>query len=168
MLKRLKKNIGYIVKNSLYTPPISCKGNKYLQELQVTNTDRLNFEVPDQISTPIFYANAPPHLGHLATLFLADAIKKVFLLQGAPSPMLTTGVDMHGIKVFLAAQNAGISSEEFSQMISDKFEELVKVGNIDVDKFARTTDSNSISCITNISCRKSYSCSKYFLGYFTL
>lgn len=51
------------------------------------------------VTTPIYYINAAPHIGHLYTTMYADAIKQVKLLEGEDDVVLTTGNDEHGIKI---------------------------------------------------------------------
>lgn len=63
-------------------------------------------KVPALITTPIFYVNASPHIGHLYTAVLSDAIARWHRLQGA-EVLFTSGTDEHGLKVHEAAEKQG-------------------------------------------------------------
>jgi len=60
------------------------------------------------VSTPIFYVNAKPHIGHLYTALLTDAAARWSRIEGIPT-LFSTGTDEHGLKVQEAAENAGVS-----------------------------------------------------------
>lgn len=57
------------------------------------------------ITTPIFYINSRPHIGHLYSIVLADAIKKTLKIKGYNNLILSTGTDEHGLKIFNAVTN---------------------------------------------------------------
>jgi methionyl-tRNA synthetase len=59
------------------------------------------------ITTPIYYVNAAPHIGHAYTTMVADAVKRFKRMQGYDPVVLTTGSDEHGVNVERAAQRAG-------------------------------------------------------------
>ena len=61
------------------------------------------------LTTPIYYVNAAPHIGHAYTTIAADAIKRFKRMQGFDCVVLTTGTDEHGQKVERAAKAAGAS-----------------------------------------------------------
>ena len=65
------------------------------------------------LTTPIYYVNAAPHIGHTYTTLAADTIKRFKRMQGYDA-VLTTGTDEHGQKVERSAQAAGKSPEEFT------------------------------------------------------
>ena len=75
------------------------------------------------ITTPIYYINAEPHLGHAYTSMVADAIARSRRLLG-DDVFFLTGTDEHGQKVERAAQKAGSKPQEFADRIAAKFREL--------------------------------------------
>ena len=91
------------------------------------------------LTTPIYYVNAAPHIGHAYTTLAADSIKRLKTMQGY-SATLTTGTDEHGEKVERSAVAMGKTPEEFATIISNEFRaEWDKLG-IKYDHFIRTTD----------------------------
>jgi methionyl-tRNA synthetase len=94
--------------------------------------DKLNV-----ITTPIFYVNANPHIGHLYTAILADAIKHVYLLQGK-RVFLSTGTDEHGLKIQQKAKDNNMDIKTFCNKNSSKFKELFDIAGISYDDYIRT------------------------------
>jgi methionyl-tRNA synthetase len=93
------------------------------------------------ITTPIFYVNASPHIGHVHTLFLADAINIFNRLKiGTNSTILSTGTDEHGIKIQTAASANNMTSQEFCDLNAAKFIDLFKRYDTTVTDFIRTTE----------------------------
>ncbi len=91
------------------------------------------------ITTPIYYVNARPHLGHAYTTIVADALKRFHLLLGENARMLT-GTDEHGDKIVKAAAKAGQSPQAFTDAISGEFRALWPKLGLEPDAFIRTTD----------------------------
>ncbi|KAG5951187.1 hypothetical protein E4U53_003598 [Claviceps sorghi] len=96
-------------------------------------------EKPYYITTPIFYVNAAPHIGHFYTMVLADVLKRWQQIKGKETFFLT-GTDEHGMKIQCAAAKEGIEPKEFCDANSDKFRALAAAGDISYDAFIRTTD----------------------------
>ncbi|KAG6007231.1 hypothetical protein E4U21_006250 [Claviceps maximensis] len=96
-------------------------------------------EKPYYITTPIFYVNAAPHIGHFYTMVLADVLKRWQQIKGKETFFLT-GTDEHGMKIQRAAAKEGIEPKEFCDNNSDKFRALAAAGNISYDAFIRTTN----------------------------
>jgi methionyl-tRNA synthetase len=91
------------------------------------------------ITTPIYYINAEPHLGHAYTTMVADAIARSRrLLQ--EDVFFLTGTDEHGQKVERAAKKEGLPPQVFADQIAAKFRELFAALNISNDDFIRTTE----------------------------
>ncbi len=90
------------------------------------------------ITTPIFYVNSAPHIGHLYTLILSDVFKRYYQLIGTPT-VLATGVDEHGMKVQKAASSANMEPLEFCDRAATVFENLPQVASVSYDHFIRTT-----------------------------
>lgn len=93
------------------------------------------------VTTPIFYVNAAPHLGHLYSATLADAAHRYRRLNGATSTIFSTGTDEHGLKIQQAAANSNILPFDFCTQNSDKFRGLFNTFDIDFSHFIRTTSS---------------------------
>jgi len=91
------------------------------------------------ITTPIYYINAEPHLGHAYTTMIADAVSRAHRLLG-DEVFFLTGTDEHGQKVERAAQKAGIPTKLFADQTSERFRELSGLLNISNDDFIRTTE----------------------------
>jgi methionyl-tRNA synthetase len=91
------------------------------------------------LTTPLYYVNAAPHIGHTYTTLAADTIKRFRRMQGF-NVALTTGTDEHGQKVERSAQAAGKSPEEFTTLISNEFRAQWDTLGIRYDHFIRTTD----------------------------
>ncbi|HXT71823.1 MAG TPA: methionine--tRNA ligase [Vicinamibacterales bacterium] len=95
------------------------------------------------LTTPIYYINAEPHLGHAYTTMVADAIARSRRLLG-DDVFFLTGTDEHGQKVERAAQKAGLDPHVFADKIAGKYRELFKALNISNDDFIRTTEPRHI------------------------
>ena len=91
------------------------------------------------ISTPIYYINAEPHLGHAYTTMVADAAARAHRLMG-DDVFFLTGTDEHGQKVERAAQKAGLETRAFADQVAQKFRDLLPTLNISNDDFIRTTE----------------------------
>lgn len=97
------------------------------------------------VTTPIFYVNANPHIGHLYTMVLADAVKRWNVFRYQTPGYLTTGTDEHGLKVQQAATKAGVSDpQEFVDNASKVFEKLADAAGLSHDRFIRTTDNDNV------------------------
>ena len=90
------------------------------------------------ITTPIYYVNDVPHIGHAYTTIIADAISRYKKLLGKDVFFLT-GTDEHGQKVEKAAQEKGLKPIELADQMVVRFQDLWKALNIDYDFFIRTT-----------------------------
>ncbi|RDA84075.1 hypothetical protein CP532_0479 [Ophiocordyceps camponoti-leonardi (nom. inval.)] len=91
------------------------------------------------ITTPIFYVNDAPHIGHLYSMVLADALKRWQQINGVTA-FLSTGTDEHGLKVQQAAERLQVSPKELCDANSAKFRQLARMAGISADFFIRTTD----------------------------
>ncbi len=90
------------------------------------------------VTTPIYYVNAPPHIGHAYTTIVADVMARFYKLAGYETFFLT-GTDEHGDKIVKAATEAGESPKDYVDKISALFKELWPRLNIRYDFFVRTT-----------------------------
>ena len=91
------------------------------------------------ITTPIYYVNADPHLGHAYTTIAADILARHHRQLG-DDVFFLTGTDEHGNKVAQAAEERGLTPREHVDMLAPKFREMTLRVNADNDFFIRTTD----------------------------
>jgi len=92
------------------------------------------------LTTPIYYVNAKPHLGHAYTTIIGDAVARWHRLLGEDVHFLT-GTDEHGLKIQQAAEAAGQSPQEFTDAIAPQFQQAWQQLNISNDDFIRTTET---------------------------
>jgi methionyl-tRNA synthetase len=95
------------------------------------------------ITTPIYYVNARPHIGHAYTTIACDTIARRQRLLGSETFFLT-GTDEHGQKIERAAQAAGKTPQQYADEISAEFRQLWKRMGISNDDFIRTTEERHI------------------------
>ncbi len=91
------------------------------------------------ITTPIYYINAEPHLGHAYSTMVADAVARAHRLLG-DDVFFLTGTDEHGQKVERAAQKAGMPPNRFADVVAAKFRDLLPSLHASNDDFIRTTE----------------------------
>lgn len=91
------------------------------------------------ITTPIYYVNDAPHVGHAYTTVNADAMARWHRLVGDETKFLT-GTDEHGQKIADAAEKNGVSPQEWTDRTSARFREAWDALNISYDDFIRTTE----------------------------
>jgi methionyl-tRNA synthetase len=91
------------------------------------------------LTTPIYYVNDAPHIGHAYTTLACDVLARFKRLDGYRVHFLT-GTDEHGQKVEKAAAQAGMDPQAFTDKVSQNFRDLAKAMNISNDDFIRTTE----------------------------
>ncbi len=91
------------------------------------------------ITTPLYYVNAEPHLGHTYTTVVADTLKRYYHSIGYQA-FLLTGTDEHGDKIAQAAAANGTDPKAYADRVSDLFRSTWDICGIDYDHFIRTTD----------------------------
>ncbi len=91
------------------------------------------------LTTPIYYVNAAPHIGHAYTTIAADIIKRYKTMQGF-QVVLTTGTDEHGQKVERSAKATNKSPEEFTTVVAEEFRQQWEKFGLSIDHFQRTSD----------------------------
>ncbi len=91
------------------------------------------------LTTPIYYVNARPHLGHTYTTIVADTIARFKRMCGY-DVVLLTGTDEHGQKVERAAKAAGVTPQAYADRIAGEYEQLWKELDLSIDRFIRTTE----------------------------
>src|SRR5690242_3174131 len=95
---------------------------------------------PYYLTTPIFYVNDAPHIGHAYTMVASDALARFMRLDGRRVHFLT-GTDEHGQKVEKSAQAAGVDPQTFCDRVSQNFRDMTTLMNISNDDFIRTTEA---------------------------
>ncbi|KAL1869724.1 hypothetical protein VTK73DRAFT_2965 [Phialemonium thermophilum] len=110
------------------------------------NTNAAAVEKPYYVTTPIFYVNASPHIGHMYTMVLADSFKRWQTLKGNKA-LLCTGTDEHGMKIQRAAALEDVPPRQFCDANAAIFKDLAQRSRIDNDFFVRTTDPDHVEAV---------------------
>ncbi len=104
------------------------------------------------LTTPLYYVNAAPHIGHSYTNIAADALARFYRLKGIPV-FLLTGTDEHGQKIEQAAVAAKQTPQVFVDQTVERFTTLWKMLNISHDDFVRTTQPRHVRAVQAILTR---------------
>jgi methionyl-tRNA synthetase len=91
------------------------------------------------VTTPIYYVNDVPHIGHSYTTIAADVLARYFRAEGRDVHFLT-GTDEHGVKILTAAKQRGMQPKELADRVVVHFQDLWKELEITNDDFIRTTE----------------------------
>jgi methionyl-tRNA synthetase len=91
------------------------------------------------LTTPIYYTNGLPHIGHTYTTVVADTVRRYKRMQGY-EVVMTTGTDEHGVNVERAAQKAGVPESEFVAKMAEAWRGLWEELGVPADEFIRTTE----------------------------
>ena len=100
------------------------------------------------ITTPIYYVNDVPHIGHAYTTIIADTLARLWRLQG-DEVYFMTGTDEHGQKIEEAARARNFTPREYADEISAKFRNLWDEFEISYDAFVRTTSDEHTKTVQN-------------------
>ena len=92
------------------------------------------------ITTPTYYVNAPPHIGHFYSTLIADVMARFKAIDGY-HVKFTTGTDEHGQKVEETARKSGVPVEKYADMVSETFRQLVYKAGFCCSDFIRTTEA---------------------------
>lgn len=98
------------------------------------------------ITTPIYYTNGMPHIGHTYTTIVADVLRRYKKMRGY-DVVMTTGTDEHGVNVERAAKKAGIPESEFVARMADAWRKLWDELGLTADEFVRTTDLKHVRTV---------------------
>ena len=98
------------------------------------------------LTTPIYYTNGLPHIGHTYTTIVADTIRRYKRMRGY-DVVMTTGTDEHGVNVERAAQKAGLAESEFVARMAEEWRTLWDELKIPADEFVRTTDLKHVRTV---------------------
>ena len=92
------------------------------------------------VTTPIYYVNDSPHIGHAYTSIACDVIARFNRLNDKKT-MFLTGTDEHGLKIEQASKKKNMNTKEFVDKMSLDFKKLTKLLNLSNDFFVRTTEN---------------------------
>jgi methionyl-tRNA synthetase len=101
------------------------------------------------VTTPIYYVNDAPHIGHAYSTVIADALARWHRLLG-DDVLFLTGTDEHGLKVQRAAEDNGVTPQEWSDRTVERFREAWKLLDISNDDFIRTTEPRHYEAVRQI------------------
>lgn len=101
------------------------------------------------LTTPLYYVNARPHLGHTYSTVVADTIARYKRLRGF-DVVLLTGTDEHGQKVELSARAAGQGPQQFVDEVAGAYQRLWRTLGLDYDRFIRTTEARHAAAVQKI------------------
>ena len=101
------------------------------------------------VTSPIYYVNDAPHIGHAYTSLACDVLARFNRLDGK-RVMFLTGTDEHGQKVEKAAQAAGLDPRSFVDKVSQNFRDLCRTMNFSNDDFIRTTEERHVRSVQAI------------------
>ncbi|HEY4360488.1 MAG TPA: methionine--tRNA ligase [Bryobacteraceae bacterium] len=104
------------------------------------------------LTTPIYYTNAAPHIGHAYTTIVADTIRRLKRMEGW-EVVLATGTDEHGVNVERAAIAAGKLPKEYTDVIAQEFRDQWQILNLEIDRFQRTTAPNHAKVVQDLFLR---------------
>ena len=98
------------------------------------------------LTTPIYYTNGLPHIGHTYTTVVADVIRRYKRMRGY-DVVMTTGTDEHGVNVERAAKKAGVPESEYVAKMADAWRALWDELGLPADEFVRTTDLRHVRTV---------------------
>ncbi|XP_062520298.1 methionine--tRNA ligase, mitochondrial-like isoform X2 [Corticium candelabrum] len=99
------------------------------------------------VTTPIFYVNAAPHVGHVYSAVLADALHRWHRIQGKSPAIFSTGTDEHGLKVQHAAASQNMDPQLFCDDVSRLFKKLFNAYDVSYNDYVRTTERRHVECV---------------------
>lgn len=102
---------------------------------------------PLYITTPIFYVNAKPHLGHIYSMLLADTRVRWEQLRPGQNTYFLTGTDEHGLKIQAVAEKERIAPKTLVDRVSQNFRALAETFNVQPNRFIRTTDADHLQAV---------------------
>jgi methionyl-tRNA synthetase len=122
------------------------------------------------ITTPIYYVNAAPHIGHTYTTIACDVLKRYKRMQGFDA-RLTTGTDEHGQKIERSAKKAGHSPEDFTRTVAEEFRQTWEKFGFATDYFQRTTAPDHAAKVQELYLRckeNGYIYKSSYTGYYSV
>jgi len=122
------------------------------------------------VTTPIYYVNDVPHIGHAYTTLACDVLARFKRLDGF-DVMFLTGTDEHGQKVEKSAEKAGVEPLAFCDKVSSRFRELAEAMNFSNDQFIRTTEERhkvAVQHLWNVLVEKGYIYEDKYAGWYSV
>src|SRR5438552_244455 len=116
-------------------PGCAVPGPRRGQSLPLSLTQGMRF----YLTTPIYYINSTPHIGHAYTTIAGDILLRHHRQRGGDT-VFRTGTDEHASKVARVAEEQGLEPKEFADRIVEHWKELPRRINASIDFFIRTTD----------------------------
>jgi len=104
---------------------------------------------PFYVTTPIYYVNDKPHIGHAYTTILADVLSRYYRFMGR-NVFFLTGLDEHGQKVQQAAESKGVTPIEHCNKMAPRFVDLWRKLHIQYDDFIRTTEKRHSTIVQSL------------------
>ncbi len=101
------------------------------------------------VTTPIYYVNGAPHLGHVYTTLIADTLA-IHHRDRGDDVFFLTGTDEHGLKVQRAAEDLGISPQALADQNAEKFKVVFDKYKLTYDRFIRTTEADHKATVTEV------------------
>ncbi|KAJ8593478.1 hypothetical protein M405DRAFT_731374 [Rhizopogon salebrosus TDB-379] len=130
---------------------VSCRPRiPALYRLRSTVTDTSTSK-PFYITTPIFYPNAVPHIGHLYSLVIADIFARFARISESNGPVhFLAGTDEHGLKIQKAAKDRGVEPSLLCDALSEQFRKLSARANVSNTIFLRTTEARHREAVEHV------------------
>ncbi|KAK4192996.1 putative methionine--tRNA ligase [Podospora australis] len=145
-IRRLPRWQSSLVRTKGWWACHPSRGQYALASRRFTSQPSSPPDKPYYVTTPIFYVNAAPHIGHMYSMVLADVFKRWQILKGNRAIMIT-GTDEHGSKVQQAAAAQEMNPKQFCDQTAEQFKELAYASGVDYDRFIRTTDQDHIQAV---------------------
>jgi methionyl-tRNA synthetase len=101
------------------------------------------------LTTPIYYTNAAPHIGHAYTTIAADTVRRIKRMEGYDA-VLATGTDEHGVNVERAAHALGKTAQDYTDVISEEFRRQWQILGLAIDRFERTTSARHARVVQDL------------------
>ncbi len=114
------------------------------------------------VTTPIYYVNDVPHIGHAYTTIAADTLARFYRMRGFDVFFLT-GTDEHGLKIQRSAEEKGVDPKDLADMNAENFRKLWEFLGIEYSRFIRTTDPDHVEFVREVF-QKSYERGDIYLG----
>ncbi|KAJ6245356.1 methionyl-tRNA synthetase [Anaeramoeba flamelloides] len=154
------KNLKQLLKQSLEYAKFDTTGDDFLYDyinrlVLFGHCNKPKYQLTEKpqktvyITTPIYYVNGVPHIGHIFTTLLGDILYRWYKLRNIPVKYLT-GTDEHGIKIQQTAAKLKITPKQLADQNSSSFKKSFKDFNITYDRFIRTTDEDHEEMVVKV------------------
>jgi len=134
------KKLNAMSQQKNYVSKAARTSTSFLRSSTSTTNGEKAKDSPYYITTPIYYVNDKPHIGHAYTSIACDVLARYKRLSNNPNVYFVSGTDEHGQKVENSANDKGISPQDFVDNVSVNFKDMLNDLCISNDLFIRTTD----------------------------